>query len=235
MGLGAASAHGALYINQARNDAGNGPVDSFNVETTLASNYLAYTENGGSTGDLQTFAGVTFGEGNLSGSYNVGVAYSWSNIANRRDVYRSGADGVYSTSGNQFHETFLGAFVASGETMTLSLSGLPVSQAFVLTTYHFDTDSATGATFTTNLTGSTTFTSGGHGGAAGTFVDPTPYVYEFDVVSDASGEADVVFSINSNNMFAINGFDLEAVPVPEPTSALLLSLGGVALLARRKK
>ena len=225
------TSYAALYINQSRNDAGNGPVSTLNEEVSNASQYLAYTENGGvSAGALQTFTGISFAEGNISGSYDVGVAYNWSTVSTRRSIYRAGMDAVYSTAGNQFHETFLGMFGANGESMTLTLSGLPVSSEFVLTTYHFDPEGRT-TDFTTDLTGTDTFTSGG--GDNATFVDPTPYIYEFELSSDASGEAEISFTATSTNMFAMNGFDLEAVP--EPSAACLLALGGVALVVRRKR
>ncbi len=61
----------------------------------------------------------------------------------------------------------------------------------------------------------------------------TTGVFFNNLVTDGSGN--LVFSVNQQSNPVFSGIRLTAVPVPEPSSAALLGLSGLALILRRRK
>ena len=68
-----------------------------------------------------------------------------------------------------------------------------------------------------------------------------PDLYFFDITGLSAGDEIIISAANSNttgnnfNTASISGFTLDTAVVPEPSSAALLGLGGLALLLRRRK
>ncbi len=237
------SAHAAMYVNTGLTgtSAGQGPEGA-------NANYLSYAtthedDASTTTGQLSTYSGVSFSEGGLAGTYTVGVAFTWPDSPARQ------AKQAFDNRNNprgfaEFWESWVGtdSRVANGSSFQLNLSGLEANQAFTFTSYHADTADQ-GATFTVDQTPSSSETSTspfdfrrGQSTPTSPLEDlATLYAYSFDVTSDGSGNLDITYTLDSGTFIGINGFDLEAVTVPEPSSSLLAIFAGSAFLLRRRR
>ena len=237
------SAHAALYVNTGATatPAGQGP-------TGADANYLAYTttheDNASSTtGQLTTFNSVSFAEGGLGGTYDVGVAFTWLDFTARqsKQAFDDRTNSVYDT----FWESWVGidsrtsnGGIGGSDRIQLNLSGLAANQAFTFTSYNADGNDQS-ATFTVDQTptASETATSPFDWPALqfnDSLTPATTNAYSFDVTSDALGNLDITYTMASGTFFGVNGFDLVAV-VPEPSSALMLLFVSSALLLRRSQ
>ncbi|MDF7800153.1 hypothetical protein P4C99_11810 [Pontiellaceae bacterium B1224] len=231
--LSASLAQAGLYINAGNiPDAGIGPNGS-NV------NYLAYntgTHEASDVGAQEIFGGVTFAEGGIAGTYDVGVEYTFPDTT--ADTVKQ-SYGRQNLGGNStFYEDWIGIDVRAGSggngvgtTLRLNLTGLPANQEFTLTSYHFDTQDQAG-TFTTSLTGTDVFAFGKDVDKDGT-TDPAPFAYDFTLTSDALGNASIDYQNASGSWTATNGFDLVAIPEPA-TLGLITAFGGSILFIRRR-
>lgn len=237
------SAHAALYMNVGLTgtSAGQGP-------TGADANYLSYVtthedESASTTGQLTTFNSISFSEGGLGGTYDVGVAFTWPGNPARQ------AKQAFDNRNNprgfaEFWESWIGtdSRVSGGNSFQLNLTGLEANQTFTFTSYHTDTADQ-GATFTVDQTPSSseastspfTFRRGQSTPTSPLEDLATLYAYSFDVTSDASGNLDVTYTLDSGTFLGVNGFDLEATVIPEPSSSLLIALGSVALILRRRR
>jgi len=118
----------------------------------------------------------------------------------------------------------LNAGVADGHQYTI---GRSADTAFRLTLMLASGDGAN-VTFTPNVNDG----SGAVGSSYAHTADGLAY-HTFDV---SSGSTDIVVTINGNNNFSLTGVAFDNVIVaPEPSSAALLGLGGLALILRRRK
>ncbi|MDF7823599.1 PEP-CTERM sorting domain-containing protein [Pontiellaceae bacterium B12227] len=239
-------AQAALYINAGGSPtAGEGP-------TGADANYLTYqtAHENDSSGALQTYTGTSFAEGGLGGTYNVGVAFSWPDATGVNSNNTKQAFGRTNDQGYpDFYADWVGIDIRAtsggtggNDSFVLSLTGLEANQAFVLTSYHFDSQNQAG-TFTVDQTPTASET------ATSPFdfpksdgVDPdgvaeqTPWIdnaYSFDVTSDGSGNLDITYTRISGSWIGINGFDLVAVPEPA-TLGLVAAFGGGVLFIRRR-
>lgn len=229
----AGSADAGLFINAGKSSGtgalvanGQGPTGSDTAYQAFAGGDHETT----TTGNLQTFTGITFA--GAAGTYNVGVEFTWPDTT-ANSVKQ--AFGRPLTNDVNFFETWMGADSRNAQggngnsadtTTRLSFTGLPTDTSFTLTSYHFDNDNQTGL-FITNLTGSTTFDIGAEddaGFADDGNPDPLGFQYDFTLTSDESGNASIDYKISEGttevSFFVINGFDL--VAVPEPGSLALL-------------
>ena len=128
-------------------------------------------------------------------------------------------------------------------TTRLNLSGLPADSAFILRSYHYDSENQSGS-FTTSLSGATTFDIGadtddgaGNNGLPG----PAAFGYNFLLSSNGSGDAFIDYQMLEasgsvpNSFFVINGFDLQAIPEPSSAGLTVLGLALIGLLRGRVK
>ncbi|CAA6677679.1 MULTISPECIES: PEP-CTERM sorting domain-containing protein [unclassified Lentimonas] len=244
----ASIAQAAFYVNAGSPSptVGEGPLGA-------DTNYLGYgtPHENPTSGQLTTYNAVSFAEGGLAGTYDVGVAFSWPDANDgggtvdindtKQSFSRSNVQGY-----DVFWQTWVGidirtenGGIGGGDRMTLSLTGLEANQAFTFTSYHADTQDQAG-TFLVDQTPSASETS------TSPFAFPsidddalaTPWVtnaYSFDVTSDGLGNLDITFTQNSGTWIGINGFDLVAVPEPSSFALLggLLALSAVAMKRRR--
>lgn len=214
-------AQAEFSVNAGRTpDAGEGPVGA-------DATYLDYAtaHETALSGDLVNYPGVTFAEGGLAGTYNVGVAFSWPDATT--DATKQAFNRPNLGNYDLFWTTWIGTDIrdtnggiAGGDRLVLSLTGLEPNTNFVFTSYHFDTDNQAG-TFLVDQTPTASETAvspfakpRANAGAGGVDATLTPWIdnaYSFDVTSDASGNLDITFTQNSGTWVSINGFDLEAV------------------------
>lgn len=191
----------------------------------------AYTTPSASTntGQLTTYNSTTFA--GVTGAYNVGVQFIFNGTTGgRRSIDRN----TTANGNNNFYNNWVGFDGASGTgitTMTLTFTGLPANTSFVLTSYHYDANDQKGK-FTTSLTGTQQF-SIGNGAAV-----KTNFIYDFSLTSNNSGTATIDYiNVSSGSrveqFMVMNGLELNAIP--EPTTALLGSLGMFFLLRRRRQ
>lgn len=236
------SAHAAIFVNtgDTGTSAGVGPEGA-------DANYLVYTtaHENAATGQLTTFNGVSFAEGGLAGTYDVGVAFTWLDAQNNNT--KQAFSGRTNNRGHpEFWTSWVGVDsrtaqggIGGTDRMQLNLTGLAANQSYVFTSYHGDTHDQE-ATFTVDQTptSSETATSpfaftrlSNHNTA-----DYDPWIenaYSFDVTSDGSGNLDITFARDAGgDFFGINGFNL--VAVPEPSAGLLVAFAASALLLRRR-
>jgi hypothetical protein len=237
--LVAGVARAGLYINA-------GPSSTSDGQGPLGANtsYLAYisSHEASDAGALQTFDGVSFAEGGVSGAYNVGVSFTWLDATTdaSKQAFNRANDQGYEV----FWQTWIGMDVRSssggingGDRLKLSLTGLAADTEYVFTSYHADTSNQSG-TFTVDQTPieDEASTSPFSFPSIDDNADFTPWVdnaYSFSVTSDSSGNLDITYTQNSGSWIGINGFDL--VAVPEPATIGMLGLGSlIALLVRRQ-
>jgi hypothetical protein len=118
-------------------------------------------------------------------------------------------------------------------TATITFSGLSANTEYTFTVYSHNQGSFQQAhTFyqgTTSGTNLGTFTTTFNPSAA--TPDPTLAEISFDLTSDNSGVVLITMAANADRL-TINGFSVSAVP--EPSAALIGSLGLLALLRRRR-
>lgn len=229
----AALAQAGLYVNAGFSPAaGIGPAGS-------NANYVAYNtpHETDASGALQTFTGISFAEGGLGGTYDVGVQFTWpattANTVKQSFLRTQNPGGAYSP----FYQSWVGmdtrtaqGGIGVGTTMRLTLTGLATNTDYTLTSYHFDTHDQTG-TFTTSASGATVYTSG-RANLVST-IDPSLYQYDFDLTSDGSGTATIDYVSVSGSWIAMNGFDVVAVPEPAALG-LIVAVGGGILFVRRR-
>ncbi|MDF7809089.1 PEP-CTERM sorting domain-containing protein [Pontiellaceae bacterium B12219] len=233
--LTAGLAQAALYIN-----AGSSPTAGVGPDGANA-NYLAYQtpSEQPTTGELQTYNGISFAEGGLAGTYNVGIEFTWTTngVGAANSVKQAFSRSQNPGSGySSFYQDWVGMDVrtseggiGAGTTMTLTLTGLEANQDFTLTSYHFDPHDQS-STFTTSASGATVYASED---ADGVYVDPSPFAYDFDLTSDGSGTATIDYVNVNGSWLALNGFDLQAVPEPATLGMVALFGGGILFIRRR--
>lgn len=116
----------------------------------------------------------------------------------------------------------------------LTIGGLlPGSSADIalFSTYHLGGIDR-GTSFT--IDGTTQSTTGASAGDGAAYVVGQNYVLFSGLTVDPSGEINVAISGNATNFSDFNGFQLDATPVPEPSSAVLAGLATLGLLRRRR-
>lgn len=226
--------------------------DSF-VNNSTGSFVLAYSGTDASTAATGTLNGVTFGQADEvlltgAGYTGGGVTVTLSNGRSTGTAYNTGS---FATGGDIENLLDGGVFDAA----TLTLSGLIIGDTYILQI--FTNDARTGGTrsvdwqvgfsdgtqsfddsYTANTHGASDLNnraSGGGGGELsgdsiiGTFVaSDTTQSFEYRGTRDNW----VTQTVGTGQ---INGLQLRTIPVPEPSSAALLGLGGLALILRRRK
>ncbi|WPJ96598.1 PEP-CTERM sorting domain-containing protein [Coraliomargarita algicola] len=237
-----ALAQAEMNVNFGRSDSatGQGP-------TGADSSYLDFFSDHESptTGNLQTFNGISFSEGGLGGTYNVGVEITWPDAndnggtADPDDTKQ--AYGRTDSNLNDFYNDNIGMDVrpenggiGAGSRMTLTLTGLEANQDFTLTSYHVDGGNNS-FLFTTDASGSTIFTQGRSSTVNVGMTNVSDFQFDFLLTSDATGMAQITYTAVNSTFLAMNGFDLAAIP--EPSSFALLSgalVLSVAMVRRRK-
>jgi hypothetical protein len=236
-------ASAALLINFGNAAAdGQGP-------TGADASYQAYNtpHESSTSGQLETYTGTTFT--GLGGTYDVDLSLSWSETTGDPSVPNSmkqSIDRGSDPAAADFLEDWVGIDARTVGTtgefgiMTLSLAGLEADSFYTLTTYHWDTNNIT-ADFTTDLTGTTVFSSDSGGAPSTTELDDV--TYDWTLTTDSSGVTSIAFEkeylggAGSADFFVINGFDLEyASPVPEPSAFALIAgmLGLTWVMLRRR-
>ena len=170
-----------------------------------------------------------------SGTTTVGLTSSAGNFR----VIDRGTAANNLPAGGAFNNLYRDAVLPNdGATLTIGITGLNASTSYQLDLYSYDaqpvvrqeTFTVTGGT----LTGGTPTPSGN----AVTFTANTVPNNQYDdaarltVTSTAAGSITVVQSSTSTVPF-LNGLEISAVP--EPTSLGLLGVGGLGLLARRRR
>ena len=146
--------------------------------------------------------------------------------------------GISNYSYNQGGETLFNNYNYTYGTQTdsVTFSGLNTADTYNLYLYASASNDGQGTTFTV---GSQVLSTSGMTGT--TFATPDNYV-EFTGLSGATGQIAAAFTNNGKTVYGpVNGFqlvDVPTAPVPEASSfvgfGVLLSLGGLALLARRR-
>ncbi len=203
--------------------------------------YLGYAtaHEASTSGAKVTYNNISFSEGGLAGTYNVGVEFSWPDADDdtaKQSFTRSNIQGY-----PDFWSSWVGIDSRSATTgeLTMTLSGLEANQDFVLTSYHGDTHDQSG-TFTVNqtITGSETATSPfdfARLNQNGTLTPWTTNAYSFDVTTDGSGNLSVTYTNASEIWTGINGFDLVAIPEPGSYGLIAGMLGLTSIALRRRR
>jgi len=121
-------------------------------------------------------------------------------------------------------------------TITLSGAGIAVSTAYILTFYAYDSGDNTRRTGFTGING-TTGTPLGPVVSQGTGIPDSLGEYAVTGTFTSDGSGKLTFGVDGaplgSERTAVNGFELNVVP--EPSAALLGSLGLLALLRRRRR
>lgn len=240
--LSAGLAQAGLFINAGSNPVADvGPTGA----TTGYQTYITAHENA-TSGQVETYTGVSFAEGGVAGSYDVGVGFSWPNTT---DVTVPQSYGRTDNGYGDYWHSHVGmdtrtssGGVGTGTQMQLNLTGLAPSQAYVLTSSHFDSQNQAG-TFTVdqNLAGTTDqstvfdYPKADQGGGV-VLTDLTPWLdnqYSFDVTSDASGNLDVTYTSVTGSWIGLNGFEIVAVPEPATLGLVAVFGGGILFIRRR--
>jgi hypothetical protein len=137
-------------------------------------------------------------------------------------------DTVLETVANQKY------FVQTGETVTLTVSGLTASRNALVQVIGGDSGGGWTGQFRVNANGSLV-------GDWTTVTDENPLtasLFAFTTTTSATGTLALDFNIFTGSYASIAGFviseEVLIAPVPEPSSALLLAVGCVVLAARRQ-
>ncbi|MDQ8195619.1 PEP-CTERM sorting domain-containing protein [Coraliomargarita sp. SDUM461004] len=235
-------AQAEMNVNFGRSDSasGQGPTGADVTYLDFFSDHESPT-----TGNLQTFNGISFFEGGLGGTYNVGVEITWPDAndnggaADPDDTKQ--AYGRTDSNLNDFYNDNIGmdirpenGGIGAGSRMTLTLTGLEANQEFVLTSYHVD-GGDNSFLFTTDASGSTIFTQGKTSTVDAGMANVGDFQFDFSLTSDATGMAQITYTAVNSTFLAMNGFDL--VAIPEPSSFALISgaLGLVSVMVRRRR
>lgn len=222
------------------------------VNNTSGIFVLGYSGTTTGTASAATVNGVSFAEVNaaalIAGYTDNGVTTTHSN---GRDTPTAFGDGSFSGNANIQNLLRGGIFDAA----TITLSGLTIGDTYVMQIFTNDARTSGGRNnlWQTGFSDGTqnfadSFTAGTHGisnlnnrdsvtfagetsgdSIIGTFVaDATTQSFDHQGTRNA-------FDTNSGGQGQINAFQLRVISVPEPSSAALLGLGGLALLQRRRK
>lgn len=114
--------------------------------------------------------------------------------------------------------------------LTLTITGLVANGLYDLVLYSSGDQKNQGSSFTGNgFVGSSTTAE-----QRDTFAEGVNYS-KGTVTANASGQVLITISPNISTYAVLNGFQISAAPVPEPTAAALGLLGSVALLRRRRR
>lgn len=215
-----------------------------------------YNVNCGETGNgtTMTGAGVLGGSGDVWNAYLAGwYTYGPQNTVTIMDSTGSASAGVtvdvwnyvtgsINAGGTTANPTALmqdyitSASSGDGWPIKVQFGNLPVSTAFELVVYSAGDSAGQGATI--NLTDSafsTVLTSAVTTGADRNISQGQGDAYQILAgTTDSSGN--IYFDVaNTANWHALNGFQLELTPTPEPSSLALVAAGGVALGMIRRR
>jgi hypothetical protein len=173
--------------------------------------------------------------------------YTWNNLDNTTftdttgtDTFgftdtaaTAGAEGAPNTDADAGTQNLFASNLYNPGTFTFTLTGLAHDQSYDLVIYAGGNGS-TPSTYSVAGEGTTPFTSYTTG-ASYSISDGNNVAYaDFNVVSDDNGTLVVTDNNNGGNgYFSINGFQLAAAP--EPSTYVLLGLGGAALLIVRNR
>jgi len=210
-------------------------IGAFILLTTLSSQAAVYVN----------FTGSRVGGGNASGDPFGVTTSQWVNASGATNADGINAAGTIVTwsspntwgddqNGNEGDETVYGGYLDdggnSGNFASFTVSGLTAAlggKNYNITVYHFSDNPSNGiGEFTSTAGTPTTIQEASTGALTGNYGTST--------ISNVSGDSFTFSGVSgSSGRETISGFTV--VAVPEPSSVILLGLGGFALILRRRK
>ncbi|MCP5535030.1 MAG: PEP-CTERM sorting domain-containing protein [Akkermansiaceae bacterium] len=190
----------------------------------------------------------------VSGNNNGALSYpgvldtttrNWSQIGSQTDTSDSVAldamtvtatvdSGTWSYQNDTVLDVFDRSYYAQGTPMNVTISGLDNAQTYNLAVFMRRAFLDRGALATVNTVGATNPPAEGTtGDDATSYIEGTNYVLFEGLSTDGAGNITFAMTNGVDNFTAFNGFEIQNVP--EPSSAALLGLGGLALILRRRQ